>query len=134
MYIVFFDYDGKRYYFGVTLGCALTLCSTSYAAVVAALAQLQRDELDKDSQLGSPGPLMHIKALVQENLVVKDAGLGVTETVPHAEGMVSLFVNVVPPAYFAAPAEDPTFISVVDGPDGALNLAQIRQAGTSPAR
>lgn len=129
MYIVFYRYDGKDYFFGVTLGGSMTKSSTSYIAVASALDDLQKKELESEPELGAPGPLQHIKALVQENLVVIDAAKGLTKTVPYAEGMVSLFVNVDPPAYFAAPIDEPTAISVVDGPDGALALAQIRQAG-----
>lgn len=128
MYIVFYRYAGKVYFFGVTLGGSMTLSSTSYNAVASALGDLQKKELESEPGLGAPGPIKHVKALVQEELVIIDAMKGLAKIVPHAEGMLSLFANVDPPAYFAAPIDDPTAISVVDGPDGALALAQIHQA------
>ncbi|NKJ38752.1 hypothetical protein [Rhizobium sp. SG570] len=128
MYIVFFDYDGKRYFFGITLGGAMTSCSLSYVAVSVELSTLQKEELEKEPELGTPGALFHTKGFIREELTVIDAKSGVTKTVPHAEGFISLLVDVEPPAYYAAPTGDPTFISAVDGPHGALALAQNHQA------
>ncbi len=123
MYIVFFDYDGDRYFFGVTVGGAMTSCAASYDAIVSELADLQEKELKKEPDLQDPGALFHTKGFILEKLVVSRSGA--TKTVPQVEGFISLLVNVEPRAYFAAPQNDPTFISVVDGPDGALTLAQV---------
>jgi hypothetical protein len=132
MYIVFFTYDRKDIYFGVTAGGQLTKPSTNRDEVAHELAHLQteewRDEQEPQQKIRMQ-EIPHRQAYVRRSCLLID---GKWTIVDEFDGAVSIFVELETPAYYVLMKADMTQIHVANGPDNAKAIAGYITSALKP--
>jgi len=123
MIIVFFEYEAKPFFFGVTAGKQTTRCSLSRDDVANELYVLQKDEWRVDSIEGQP---THVQGVVLRSLefvdgrwVVVDVEDGIMTIVAEAhDGELCFFIS----------ASEPNEVYVADDPVATSDL--VAQVGS----
>lgn len=119
MVIVFFEYEAKIFFFGVTAGKQITRCSSSHDEVANELYSLQMAEWGTTSlsedQIHVQGFVLRSIEFVNGRWVVVDVVDGVMTVVAEQPDWR---------LYFALSAPEPELVVAADEPEDAVELLQ----------